>query len=219
MNRSHPLRSLLTATLLLAALGGTASAAPLQEEESQGWFEDTGAFSYTYVQARYDFADLDTLGDADSFSGRALLNVWNPVYVRGEYALVDSRDVDLETTGYLVSLGLHASIHDNIDAFVEGGFASEEDESGPTTVEADGPIVSLGLRGLSPESAVEGEFRYTYFWLETDGGPSDDFGRFNFDLIWRATDHIGLVVGGAWEIRSGGQLPYQAYGAGLRLTL
>ena len=114
---------------------------------------------------------------------------------------------------------LHANLANNIDWFVEGGFTSEEAESGSVTVEGDGPIVSLGLRGLSPQSAVEGEFRYTYFWLETDGGPSDDFGRFYFDLIWRATDHIGLVVGGAWEIRSGGNLPYQAYGAGLRLTL
>lgn len=219
MNPSHPLRSLLTATLLLAAFAGTATAAPLQGDEDSSWLTDSGNFSYTYVQARYDFVDTDAFGEADSFTGRALLNVWNPVYVRGEYAFGDFRDFDVETNGYLAALGIHTSLDDHIDVFLEGGYVNEEAESGSVTTEADGPIVSLGLRGLSPERAVEGELRYTYFWLETDGGPSDDFGRFNFDLIWHATDHFGLVVGGAWEIRSGGNLPYQAYGAGLRLTL
>jgi len=219
MIRSHPLRSLLTAILLLAGIGGTASASPLQDEGWSWWPEDTNKFSYTYAQARYDYLDLDTLGEADSFSGRVLVNLYKPVYVRGEYGIADNRDLDVETSGYLLSLGMHGRLDDHIDFFVEGGFTSEEAESGPVTVEADGPIVSVGLRGLSPEEKVEGELRYTYFWLEADNGPNDDFGRFYFDVIWRATDHIGLVVGGAWEIRSGAEIPYQAYGAGLRLTL
>lgn len=219
MIRSHPLRSLLTATLLLAAIGGTASAAPLQDEGESWWAGDSGTFSYTYVQARYDFVDLDTLGDGESFSGRALVNVWKPLYVRGEYGFQDSTDIDTETTSYLVSLGYHTSLVDRFDVFVEGGFISQETETGATTVDADGPLVSVGLRGISPEAAVEGEFRYSHYWLQADGLPTDDLGRFNFDLIWHATEHLGLVVGGAWEVQAGGKLPYQAYGAGLRLTL
>lgn len=219
MIRSHPLRSLLAATLLLAGIGGTASATPLQDDGWAWWPGDKGNFSYTYVQARYDYLDLDTLGEADSFSGRALINVWKPLYVRGEFGSSSTRDLDIDTTGYLASLGLHTSFTDDMDFFVEGGFSSSETDDGAVTAEADGPTVGLGVRGLSPEETFEGELRYNHFWVDTDGGPSDDFGRFYFDLIWRATDHLGVVIGGAWEIRARGEIPYQAYGVGLRLTL
>jgi hypothetical protein len=218
MTQTAPLRSLLLAALFSGA-GATATAAPAGGEGWAWWPGDSETFSYTYVQGRYDYVDLDTGTEASNMSGRAVLNVWQPLYVIGEYdrGHVDTFDVD--SVAYTVSLGLHGSLTDEIDTFVEAGYMTREIESLGVTAESAGPAAALGFRGVSPGGSFEGELRYSYYWLDSDDVPRDDYGRLRFDLIWRVTRNIGVVVGGAWELSTADNLPYQAYGAGLRLSL
>jgi len=217
MIRTCPLRPLLSVALL-CGVGGLASAAP-QGGSWAWWPSDQETFSYTYAQGRYEYVDTEQYGEGTNLNGRAVIDLLTPIYVSGEYDSAEFSDLGLDATSYSASLGIHGSLSERIDTFLELGYRHEEVTGALGAGDGSGPQAALGFRGVSPEASFEGELRYTHAWIDYDQGGSDDSGLLRFDLIWRATDNLGVVLGGAWQLASVDDLPYQSYGAGLRLSL
>jgi hypothetical protein len=214
----HALRFLCLAagSGLLAA--GSASAAA-GERGWPWWPEDRDNFSYTYLQGVGGFGSSTNNEEWDVLEGRASIALGRYLYLGGSYTETESRDFPgFSTRGLSAYFGAHGSVGEQVDMLLDVGYRSNSLESPIGTLDADGPQLGFGFRGVSPEKMFEAELRYSHYWLEDDAGRDHDDGIISFDLLWRATSHLGVVVRATWE-KDANKDTLGTFAGGLRLWL
>jgi hypothetical protein len=136
--------------------------------------------SYSYVEAGYTEADLDSVADGDGFAVRGSIGFAENFFAFAEYATFGfPASVDLDQIS--VGLGGHLGISERVDLVGRVGY-TEFDLSVPGlgSDSVDGYLVSAGIRGQVTDAfELEGHAVYT-------------------DLGSGAGDSTALVAGGRY---------------------
>jgi len=139
-----------------------------------------GDMSYSYIEAGYNEADLDSVADGDGFAVRGSIGFAENFFAFAEYATFGfPASVDLDQIS--VGLGGHLGISDRVDLVGRVGY-TEFDLSVPGlgSDSADGYLVSAGIRGQVTDSfELEGHAVHT-------------------DLGSDVGDSTALVIGGRY---------------------
>ncbi|MFT7669116.1 MAG: hypothetical protein ACI8X5_001816 [Planctomycetota bacterium] len=205
------------ASILLLSVSLQASAG--EEEDGGFWSEDLGTFSYTYLQAGYGYGDVTGSEEADFIDAKISIAIGDNYYLRGDFADWDNTAANTTATDIGVSFGVHGSLNESLDYILDLGYSTQEFTSAGSGLDSDGPQAGFGVRGVSPEEAVEGELRYTHRWLTPEVGSSVDEGNIHFEMMWRTFDNVGLYVGGHWPMDNNSNDTVGSYSVGLRVSL
>ncbi len=206
----------LRTALVLAVLGTGTATAQASDDGWLWWPEDRGVFSYTYLQGSGGLQSASEGGEQDVFEGRLSIGLGESFYVAGNFLRAEDQVLaDEHSTRYDALFGFHGSVSDQIDILLEVGYTNTTDEAGGSDFESDGPVLGIGFRGVSPGRLFEAEASYHHRWIESDLGISNDNGNASFDLLWRATNHLGVMVRGSWETDAGETIG--TYSTGLRV--
>ena len=208
----------LRTALVLTVLGAGTANAQASDDSWLWWPEDSGVFSYTYLQGSYGFQGNSDNQEQDVLEGRLSIGLGETFYVAGNFLQVEDQDLAASGgTRYEAMFGVHGSVSDQLDILLEVGYTNTTVENVGSDIGADGAVIGIGFRGMSPGRHFEAEASYHHRWIESDLGASNDNGNLSFDLLWRATSNLGVMARGAWETEAGET--FGTYSAGLRVWL
>ncbi len=136
--------------------------------------------SYSYVDLGWVQTDIDGISSKpDGFGLRGSVGFGEHFFVFAEFSDQSVSSVDFEQ--YAVGLGGHWALSDRLDFVGRAGWVKGEASGGGFSFDADGYLVSAGLRGRLGENVeLEGHV------IHTDVGGSDG-------------DDTALAVGARWH--------------------
>jgi hypothetical protein len=203
--------------VLLGVLG-TPTAGAAGDDGGSWWPEDSGNFSYTYLQGSYGLRSHSSNDEYGLIGGRASIDFGGLFYLSGTVEANEEQEFSVVTsTAYSAHFGAHGSVSDHIDILLDVGYASLTPDTPNSLADADGPVLGFGFRGTSPERLFEAELRYSHYWMEGVTGVTEDNGMVSVDFLWRATSHLGVVVRGT--LSSEAEETVGSYSSGLRIWL
>ncbi len=207
---------------ILLALGIAAIVSLSSPADARSFQDESGypsVFSYTYLQLGGGLLDTSEDLDGTVYEGRGSVALGDVFYLRGEGSQQEGDDDGDPTTTFLSgSLGVQTMLGERLGIYLDAGYMRNEAELGALKTTIDGPIVALGVRGISPEKAFEAELRYSYSWFDDLNDKTEDRNLLRSELVWRATENFGVYLGGSWEEASD-DLTVSTYALGLRLSL
>lgn len=122
--------------------------------------------SYSYVDVGYVESDVDDAPSADGFGVRGSAAFAENWFVFGEYSSQDLGPAEIDQ--FAVGFGGRYGLTQEMDLVGRVGYVDGEASAGPFTIDVDGYLLSVGLRGQIGEG-FELEGRIDHVDLGDDG--------------------------------------------------
>jgi|GEM_PF-2347633 len=170
--------------------------APAAVADGGGW-----EFGYTWIEAGATRLDLDTIDDdADTYYGEVSLDLFNLIYVFGNYENVSTDFDNADSANIALGVGAHLDVLDRLDLFGDIAWLYSDFEGDTFNGSESGTHVRAGARWLPWQFGTGGlELAGNALWVSIDNPYLSDDESFGWEAEGRVHIIRNLSVGLAYR--------------------